>query len=135
MSLTTEENSHTNADYRCKIVVNKYSHFMAKVCSIEKNYGSKRGLFIPRKNFYVKKSDVIQNLDVNDYFTAKLSKDKDKRSLVVDKILNTTLVHRANNKEDNTNKNITEKSVLAKKLEPVNRFSLLMDSSDEEEED
>lgn len=55
MSLVTSETLHTNADYRCRIVDNKYAHFMVKQCAVVNNYGSKKNFIYLEEIFTLRK--------------------------------------------------------------------------------
>ena len=130
MSLSTEETSHTNADYRCRIIENKESHFMIKQCSVEKNYGSKKGLHLPRRPIYLKKDEQTKALDVGDYLTVKLKLNN--RRTNVESVLNINKVIHVSNKI-NVPKDEVKNTNGAKHTTHLNRFSALDFSSDEED--
>lgn len=129
MSLVTSETLHTNADYRCRIVDNKYAHFMVKQCAVVNNYGSKKELYLPRRNIYLEKTEQIEDLNVGDYVTVKL-KLENKRTLI-ESIINFTKVNKVTNVQKA--KSSKNKTAVVKEQTYVNRFSALMDSSDDEE--
>lgn len=131
--MSNQVNYHTNADYRCRIVDNKFSHFMVKQCAVINNYGSKKELYLPQRNIYLKKIGDIEDLDVGDYVTVKLTFEN--RRTNITSIIDVTKVPKfTKTNEQKESSDSAEKPQIKEINKPQNRFSAFADSSDEEDD-
>lgn len=72
-SKTVSNNTHTNAEYRCKVYEIKSNFYVVKMCSIVANYGDRKTLHIPRRELYVRKDMIKEKLNKYDYVNIKFT--------------------------------------------------------------
>ena len=72
-SKTVSNNTHTNAEYRCKVHEIKKNFYVVKMCSIVTNYGDRKTLHIPKRELYVRKDMIKEKLNIYDYVNIKFT--------------------------------------------------------------
>jgi len=134
MATTTQtQTTHTNAEYRCKVYEVKNNFYVVKMVNIAKNYGDRKTLHIPRRDLFVNKSLIEEQLAEHDYINLKFTYI-DRRYDVTD-ILSVDMLQRVNTQQTKSNKSVNT-NINDTKVERVqkNQYSVLAWSDSEEED-
>ena len=135
MATTTQsQTTHTNAEYRCKVYEVKKNFYVVKMVNIAKNYGDRKTLHIPRRDLFVNKSLIEEQLAEHDYIHLKFTY-VDRRYDLTD-ILSVDMLQRVNTQQTKrkTSKDNSETEVKTVNSRAYNSYAALVWSDSEEED-
>jgi hypothetical protein len=129
---TQTQTTHTNAEYRCKVYEVRKNFYVVKMVNIAKNYGDRKTLHIPRRDLFVNKSLIEEQLAEHDYINLKFTY-VDRRYDVTD-ILSVDMLQRVSVEGNKKTKSDNSEVSKVERVNP-NKYAALAWSDSESEED